>query len=109
MRRKLAIGAVIVSLLFLQAQNAYALNKVNNWDFNGNSTGWTSTNGSGTDASPSCSATGSFGGDVSLTGGTTYTIRVTLQAKTKANSNTAITVGVDNVAVNLAPTGLSAS
>jgi len=209
MRRKLAIGAVIVSLLFLQAQNAYALNKVNNWDFNGNATGWTSTNGSGTDASPSCSATGSsttnsmatfqynsslssqtafeattpavknvdyrgfiyqsitapgsgtvktkgkfsyyatssawgsgwvrldiynsdntsfianldcitfsantawttrsFGGDVSLTGGTTYTIRVTLQAKTKANSNTAITVGVDNVAVNLAPTGLSAS
>jgi hypothetical protein len=53
--------------------------------------------------------TRSFGSDVSLSGGTTYTIRVTMQAKTKSNSNTAITLGVDNIVVNLAPTGLSGS
>ena len=53
--------------------------------------------------------TASFSSDASLTGGTTYTIRVNLVAKTKSNSNTAITLGVDNVVVNLAPTGLGIS
>jgi fibronectin type 3 domain-containing protein len=48
----------------------------------------------------------SFSSVVSLTGGTTYTIRVNLVAKTKSNSNTSVTVGVDNIVVNFAPTGL---
>ena len=53
--------------------------------------------------------TASFGSVVSVTGGTTYTIRVNLVVKTKSNSNTAVTLGVDNVVVNFASTGLAAS
>lgn len=50
----------------------------------------------------------SFGSDINLTGGTTYTIRVTMNAETKSNKDTSITLGVDNIVVNLAPVGLSA-
>lgn len=47
-----------------------------------------------------------FSSDVGLTGGTTYAIRASMYAKTKSNSNTSITLGVDNINVNFAPTGL---
>ena len=53
--------------------------------------------------------TASFSSDASVTGGTTYTIRVNFIAKTKSNSNTAVTLGADNIVVNFAPTGFSAS
>lgn len=46
---------------------------------------------------------------VSLTGGTTYTIRVNFVSKTKTNTAAAITLGADNILVNIAPTGLSVS
>jgi fibronectin type 3 domain-containing protein len=55
--------------------------------------------------------TSSFGSDVSLTGGAAYTVRVTMQATTRDHPvhNAVITVAVDNIIVNFAPTGLSAS
>ncbi|MDD4382121.1 MAG: hypothetical protein PHE21_02130 [Candidatus Dojkabacteria bacterium] len=53
----------------------------------------------------------SFGSDTNLTGGTTYAIRITFQALTRNHPSkyAPITVAVDNVVVNTAPTGLSAS
>lgn len=53
--------------------------------------------------------TASFGSDVSLTGGTTYAVRTNLVSKTRSNSNTAITLGVDNIVFNFSPTGLAAT
>ncbi|MFH1547475.1 MAG: fibronectin type III domain-containing protein [bacterium] len=197
--------------LIPEVQNASALNKVNNWNFNGNSTGWTATNGTGTDV---CGSTGttaetnmetfaydntvgnplgsfksqlnttannvnragkitqtvvapgsgnvkvkgrfdyytsgvswngstdtswvrvdlynntdttyvenlacvsfnsniawntvSFGSDVTVSGGTTYTIRVTTRIR-NSSTNGADTIWVDNVVVNFAPTGLTPS
>lgn len=193
------------SLGFLSdVKEAKALNKVNNWNFNGSSVGWTTINGMGTDTCGSISsleqvnmATFSYNGNLdgqsafeattdavkktnyigsiiqtmtapgsgsvkvkgkfsyyanslswgsgwirldifdsansmfiaqlacitisgnrawttlsfgntTLNGGTTYTVRATLGAATKANSNTAITLGVDDIVVNFAPTNLSA-
>src|SRR3989338_6078266 len=46
--------------LNLQLQTAQALNKTVNWNFNGNSTGWTATNGTAnaaTTGNPSCGTT----------------------------------------------------
>lgn len=77
---------------------------------------WNSTNtayvtslGCATMTSNTAWTTTSFGSDTSLTGGTTYTLRVNLVGKTKSNTTGAITLGVDNIVVNFAPTDLSAS
>jgi hypothetical protein len=50
-----------------------------------------------------------FSSDVDLTGGTTYTIRATLRSRTPSSNGVAVTLAVDNIIVNFAPTGLSAS
>lgn len=54
------------------------------------------------------SATSSFSSDVDLTGGTTYTVRVTMRNRV-GSSNAAITTTVDDIVLNFAPIGLSAS
>jgi hypothetical protein len=53
--------------------------------------------------------TSAFSSDINLTGGTTYTIRATLRAQTKSNKTDPITLNIDNIIVNLAPTGLGGS
>ncbi len=54
--------------------------------------------------------TTSFSSDTSLTGGTTYTVRATLRGNNKnTTGSAAVTVAVDNIVVNFAPVGLSAS
>jgi len=50
-----------------------------------------------------------FGSDVNLTGGTTYTIRLTMRNRLGSTNNSTATTNVDNVIVNVAPTGLSVS
>jgi hypothetical protein len=49
--------------------------------------------------------------EISLTGGTTYTLRVTMRSRTIGTALIAstITLGVDDIEVNVAPTGLSLS
>lgn len=53
------------------------------------------------------SATSSFSSDVSLTGGTSYTVRVTM--RNRLGSNSVTTTTVDNIVVNFAPTGIAVS
>lgn len=49
----------------------------------------------------------SFSSDVNLTGGTTYTVRATLRTRTPTSNGVTVTLVVDNVVVNFAPTGLA--
>lgn len=55
--------------------------------------------------------TTSLSSDATVVGGTTYTIRLSFRALTRDHPRfyDAITLGVDNITVNFAPTGLSAS
>ncbi|MCL4384225.1 fibronectin type III domain-containing protein [Patescibacteria group bacterium] len=53
--------------------------------------------------------TQTFGSDINLSGGTTYTIRATLRSITRNHktNNSPITLGIDNIIVNVAPVGLA--
>lgn len=53
--------------------------------------------------------TSAMSSNISLTGGTTYTIRVTFRALTKASSAGAITLAADNIIVTASPVGLTAT
>src|SRR3989344_914969 len=54
--------------------------------------------------------TTSLSDDIVLTGGTTYTVRVTFRSvNLNSNGSAAVTLGADNVIVTFAPVGLSAS
>lgn len=86
-------GSAIVSLELWNSLNSTYIGSLGCAAMTAN-TAWTTT---------------SFSSNVSVTGGTTYTIRVNLAGKTKSNTAAAITLGVDNIVVNFAPVGLSAS
>lgn len=48
----------------------------------------------------------SFSSGVGLTGGTGYTVRATMRSRTPSSNSVAVTLVVDNVILNFAPTGL---